>query len=290
MKFLKKFLTETAKSGYTVTNDMVSYVVETDKVYTTSLYKFATFKYTNEEDVENMALYGGSLSNTSTSTRSSVDRITIDGKDIDMSRLWRANRNGSNNTCICIYSEQFKTEDGHDIYESTNNNTECWLDLSSGVVRLVEDNSQLIINDAPCYCEIDTYNGLQVYYYDGTEKKSYTVGHGYSFVMAFEFVELFEAGEHTIELYSKDKDVKFDFAQNMAASAGYSNYTITKNVKYIGKIYGSGLINELTYEGTIAEFQAIEKENKWNVYYTSPRYGDYKAVTVVHCTDGDLNV
>lgn len=308
MKYLKAFSTENERQNYQVKNDMISYVEETDLVYTSELYKVASVTMTMTTTNGYIPVYGGGVSRQSTSTRSSIDKITINGETVDINKLSLEYIFNSDNINTCLRGEQEKTADGHDLYSSTifNGNRRCWFDFENGIVRLEEDNSQAIyVSDGtrwdipageyPLYWEYANTYGIQVYLMNGSSKFTFSVGMGYEHtVNPIVLAEnQFQPNEYVIELYSKDKNVKFDFAQNTPQTNAYyshSNYTITKNVKYIGKLIGNSTIQELTYEGTIAEFEAIEKVAKWNVYYTSPRYGDYKSVTVVHCTDGDLSV
>lgn len=309
MKYLKFFETEASRQAYGMPNDMVSYVQETDLVYTSELYKVASVTMTMTTTNGYIPVYGGGVSNQSTSTRSSIDKITINGETVDTHKLSLEWIFSSDATNTCLRGEQEKTADGHDLYSSglLFNGKRCWFDFENGIVRLEEDNSQAIyVSDGtsswgipageyPLYCEYVNIYGIQVYLMNGSSKVTFSVGMGYDHTVRpiVPSENWFQPNEYVIELYSKDKNVKFDFAQNTPqtdSNYSHSNYTITKNVKYIGRLYGGSIINELTYEGTIAEFEAIEKVAKWNVYYTSPRYGDYKSVTVVHCTDGDLSV
>lgn len=295
MKYIKKFSTETERSSYAITDDMVSYVEETDNVYIDELTKVASFKITLSGGSQPiLPLYGFGASRTSTSTRSSIDKITINGKSIDINKLIWTSIFDSDTSNTGIFSKQAQTANGHDIYRFYND-TQFWFDFDNGIVRSVIDDSQITYNDSPVYCELaDTY-GIKVYINDGSDYNDilHFDGPTHQGLLFPVIEEEFQEGEYVVELYSKDNEVKFDFAGNCPRTDphfSFTDYTITKNVTYIGKLSGSNTIQELTYPGTIAEFQAIEKIEKWNVYYTSPRHGDYKSVTVVHCTDGDLSV
>ncbi len=60
-----------------------------------------------------------------------------------------------------------------------------------------------------------------------------------------------------------------------------TDITIPNSVNSIGDSAFSGCTSlaNITYDGTVAQWEAIEKEYEWN-----DETGDY----VVHCTDGDI--
>ncbi|MBE6770458.1 MAG: hypothetical protein E7548_06900 [Ruminococcaceae bacterium] len=65
-----------------------------------------------------------------------------------------------------------------------------------------------------------------------------------------------------------------------------TSITIPKNVKILRhtSLGGCTSITDVFYEGTIAEWQTLQKNSLWN---NAPGYGNYYYDFIVHCSDGD---
>lgn len=64
---------------------------------------------------------------------------------------------------------------------------------------------------------------------------------------------------------------------------GLTSITITNSLTFIGPsaFYNCNVLKSITFEGTMEQWQAISKGTSWN--YNVP-------ASVVHCTDGDVNI
>ena len=91
----------------------------------------------------------------------------------------------------------------------------------------------------------------------------------------------FESGDYEIVFYSLKNDITYGFAMGLKY-AKYINYTLSKNIKYLkSNSFRYSDFIEIWYEGTMSEFDAINKEYAWKATNT---------LHTVHCKDGDLSV
>lgn len=312
MKYLKKFTTENEKMSYLIKNDLISYVKETDKVYVNGLTKIASFMFTvqdddfadSEQDRWWEQHIGFALSNVYSTPDSNIDVAFMGGKPLDLSLVKNGLKYGTDLRFVKIplsEGEQEVTPDGKFVYsvattvnfddESFGDLVDAWFDLENKIVRNVSDNSQVVAN---CISETGFPSGQFQLFVD-----EFDTGFGNQLIVYImfdsheEFMPSYEkrnsdyviGSQYLVELYSFDKEIIFDHAKWLPYSQ-YTHYTLSKNVS---KIEGGAFANawytdsyglkEIWYEGTIAEFNEIEKGNNWK-----------GKVSVVHCTDGDLSV
>lgn len=309
MKFLKKFETETARKNFPVNNDMIVYVEETDNVYTDTLYKMVSYTWHNSEEYPDseVGLYACDNS-LQVSGASTIDKIVFNGETIDMNDLTIGFPYNSD-FGHAVYKPQLEPVH-YDIWEGVEHIenledeptfVEVWLDTTNGVVRKTSDDSQLILVtdvDIPMNEDITIPAGSYPVYVSQTDESTtfyimvnderISISGMFSYLSPFE-PSVIPPGDYPVEIYSLDKNIIFDHFACALSNSDFVNYTLSKNIKTIKAYSFSGnwqrYLSEIWYEGTMDEFNAIEKEAKWN-YYTSK----YKSVRTVHCSDGDLSV
>ena len=316
MKYLNLFETVSDMEEYNPTDEMISYVNENDTCHVKKIYKMCSFTLHLETQADVIPLFSGS--------ESRIDKVTIDGKPIIVSQFYPVDREGTNfvliahsnftgtfngyrifsvaTVCRIIIPEQQDEQDDPVVpVKEYSDFVDVWIDQSgqNAVVRSISDNTELmftIINEtgeqmvSPMEVWISTNtDSLPSYYIHTTEET------GELFIRYNDVTEIipYEPGDHMIEFYTFDEDMTYSHGSTLEPEK-YLNYTLSKNVKHIAGWSFAGYTNHLTeiwYEGTMEEFNAIDKSSDWNVYRKSARpVATYYSVRTVHCTDGDLSV
>lgn len=339
MKYLKKFETETDRSGYTITDEMVSYVTETDEVHVKPMYKMLSYIWHLNEPSDNIRLFS---EDSDTYQQTYVDKITINGTPIDLRSLYKSSVGSAKQ--FFTYQKYDVTYKGQPIYsmptkgeivseddftyvleDTLEDYVDVYFDFENGfaygtgIVRCLSDDTQVSFtatksgetvtlplfvntswngrNDFIPYVVPDcgekedfcfSLNIVTTWYNQVTEE---WVTEG-CFSLKSNIIP-FENGDYEIVLYSLDKNIILDDYCCYMDNERYKHITLSKNITSIrfGTFGSSYNLNEIWFEGTIAEFNEIQKSTRWNASYYRQSTGETQyAFHTVHCSDGDITV
>lgn len=313
MKYLKKFETISAMTDFKKIDDVISYVKENDKVYVRPIYKICNFTIHLDEEANLLGLFA-------LDSRGStiVDAVTIDDNPINMDNLLDMNRDGSSSHMFA-YAQHDNMIKDHIVYSvptradvneisgefDFDDFADVWIDRSYDEtiplwvenVRYVSDDSLVMItinsgNETivrPLHPSImPTVDELpDIVFYFKTDEEDFST----SIYVPYQNVSVlvpYSPGDYEIVLYSFDKNFTFNCGYCALYPEMYLHYTLSKNVTKIAS-YSFGAyayyLTEIWYEGTMDDFNAIEKANGWNLNRRT-----LKTINTVHCVDGDLSV
>ena len=306
MKYLKSFETVEEKDNFALHDDVISFVSETDHVYANKMYKVCSYTLHLTNDTDAVALYGSGYKSVQIEGTSTINKVTIAGKPVDMDSLFPYQPYSSDYYhAMTRVGSYVTTPDGNIIYHvltrieqtEAETYTEGWFDLRTGIVRdaltneplefifEVQDDEQIVPGTYPLYCDICDNEDLPFY----NEPADYIMVNGNKqYISSDAKYENLPAGDYEVIIYSQDENMTFRHGSAFPSDT-YLNFTLSKNVKKLKAVSFGGNIytgfDDIWYEGTVSQFNEIEKEDKWNCSFYGTKY-----VETVHCTDGDVSV
>lgn len=312
MKYLKIFETVSEMEEYKPTDEMISYVSEHDKCHVKEMYKICSFTMHLEQESDLLGLFAEQ-------NPSVVHKITINGKPINMDNLFETTREGTY-FHVQAYSQYDNMIKNHIVYNVPTHAefdevngiivwhdfVDAWLDyywdeekdMQVEDVKYISDDSlvmitytnggETIVRPLHFYMttHVDDLPNLEFWF--RTDEDDFDTQITVPYEMTSVLVP-YEIGDYEIALYSFDENIVFGCGAFSLYREMYLNYTLSRNITKINNASFGGYVYYLTeiwYEGTMDEFNAIQKSTNWN----RDRQGNRKTISTVHCADGDLNI